>query len=146
MIKSFLEKNKDAGILIARVGVGAAYLFVHGWGKIMNGHELWTKLGSAMNNFGITYVHVFWGFMASLSEFGGGILLILGLYTRTASSFMAFTMVVAAINHFSKLDPWNRVIYPIEMLSILILFIFLGGGKYSLDNLLFKTKPVTQTI
>jgi len=140
MIKSLLEKNKDFAILITRIGVGSAFLFVHGWGKIMQGPELWTKIGSAMNNIGITYVHVFWGFMASLSEFGGGILLILGLFTRTASSFMAFTMVVGAINHFSKLDPWNRVIYPIEMFLILFLFIFLGGGKYSLDNLLFGRK------
>jgi putative oxidoreductase len=140
MIKKFLDKNKDIGILLARIGVGSAYLFVHGWGKIMEGPERWVKLGNAMNNFGITYVHVFWGFMASLSEFGGGILLILGLFTRTAASFMAFTMLVAAINHLSKLDPWGRVIYPIEMLSVLILIIFIGAGKYSLDNVFFKKK------
>lgn len=140
MIISLLVKYKDFGILIARLGVGLGYLFVHGWGKILKGPELWEKLGSVMNNLGITYIHVFWGFMASISEFGGGILLILGLFTRTASSFMAFTMIVAAVNHFSKLDPWSRVIYPVEMFSVLFLFIFIGAGKFSLDNILFKKK------
>lgn len=138
MIRRFLEKNKDIGILIARMGIGSAYLFVHGWAKIMEGPKLWEKIGGAMNNLGITQIHVFWGFMASLSEFAGGILLILGLFTRTASSFVAFTMLVAAINHFSRLDPWSRVIYPVEMFSALTLLIFIGGGKFSLDNLLFK--------
>ena len=142
MIKSLLEKNKDIALLISRTGIGLAYVFVHGWGKIMKGPELWEKLGTVMNNFGISYVHVFWGFMASISEFGGGILLILGLFTRTASSFMAFTMFAAAINHFIKLDPWSRVIHPIEMFAILILFIFTGAGKYSLDNLFFKKNKI----
>lgn len=139
-MKNFLSKNSDIGILILRLGFGAGYLFVHGWNKIMQGPELWTKIGTAMNNLGINQVHVFWGFMASAAEFGGGILLIMGLFTRTASSFIAFTMVVAAVQHLSKLDPWNRVIYPIEMFSAMILLIFIGAGKYSLDNLFFKKK------
>jgi putative oxidoreductase len=142
MIKSLLEKNKDFALLISRTGIGMAYVFVHGWAKITKGPELWEKLGTVMSNFGISYVPVFWGFMASVSEFGGGILLILGLFTRTASSFMAFTMFSAVVNHFTKLDPWSRVIYPVEMFSVLILFIFLGAGKYSLDNLFFKKKKI----
>jgi len=142
MIKKFLDKNKDIGILLCRIGIGCGYLFVHGWGKIMEGPKLWEKIGGAMNNFSITQIHVFWGFMASVSEFGGGILLILGLFTRPAAAFMAFTMFVAVTNHFSKHDPWNKVIYPVEMLSALILIIFLGAGKYSLDNLFFRKKQV----
>jgi putative oxidoreductase len=140
MIRNFLEKNKDIGILLMRMGIGSGYLFVHGWAKIMEGPKLWEKIGSAMNNLGMTHIHVFWGFMASLSEFGGGLLLILGLFTRPAASFMAFTMLIAAMNHFSRLDPWSKAIYPIEMFSALILLVFIGAGKYSLDNLFFKKK------
>lgn len=137
-MKNFLERHKDFGLLIARLGIGSAYLFVHGWGKIMQGPELWAKIGTAMPNLGITQLHVIWGFMASISEFGGGILLILGLFTRTASSFMAFTMLIAVSQHLSRMDPWARVIYPAEMMSALILLIFIGAGKYSLDNLFFN--------
>jgi putative oxidoreductase len=139
-MKNFLSKNSEIGNLVLRLGLGTAFLFVHGWGKIMQGPEMWAKIGTSMSNLGITQIPMFWGFMASAAEFGGGILLILGLFTRYASSFLAFTMVVAAIQHLSKLDPWNRIIYPIEMLSVMILLIFIGAGKYSLDNLLFKKK------
>lgn len=140
MIKNFLDKNRDAGILILRIGIGLGFIFVHGWGKIFGGPALWTKLGGAMSNFGINFAPAFWGFMASASEFGGGILLILGLFTRTASAFMAFTMFTAFIVHTSKMDPWNKSIYPMELLAVFITLMFIGAGKYSLDNFLFSKK------
>lgn len=138
MIISKLRKYSDIGLLILRLGIGAAFVFVHGWGKITGGTEVWTKLGSAMTHLGITFAPVMWGFMAAVSEFVGGILLAAGLFTRTVSSLMAFTMFVATVMHLSKLDPWNKVIYPVELLSVFIALIFLGSGKYSLDKYFFK--------
>ncbi len=140
MIKKFLNKYSDAGILFLRIGIGFAFIFVHGWGKIMGGPELWGKIGGSMANMGITFAPVFWGFMASISEFGGGILILLGLFTRPASAFMAFTMLVAFMQHTSKLDPWNRAIYPMEMFAVFMALLFIGAGKYSIDALIAKRK------
>lgn len=140
MIKNFLVKYSDAGILILRTGIGIAFIMTHGWAKITGGPALWEKIGGAMSNFGITFAPVFWGFMASASEFGGGIMLLLGLFTRTSSAFMAFTMLVAASQHLAKLDPWARVTYPMEMFSVFVALVFIGAGKYSLDNLVFTKK------
>lgn len=140
MIKNFLNKYNDAGILFLRIGIGFAFIFVHGWGKIMGGPELWGKIGGSMANLGITFAPVFWGFMASISEFGGGILILLGLFTRPASAFMAFTMLVAFMQHTSKLDPWNRAIYPMEMFAVFMALLFIGAGKYSIDALISKKK------
>jgi len=140
MLTKFLNKHKDIGILLLRLTTGVGFVFVHGWGKVFGGPELWAMIGKSMSNLGITFTPGFWGFMASVSEFGGGILILFGLFTRPASAFMAFTMVVALINHLSRLDPWNRVIYPAEMLGIFLCLLFVGAGKYSLDNLIFKKK------
>lgn len=140
MIKNFLNKYSDAGILFLRIGIGFAFIFVHGWGKIFGGTELWGKLGASMANLGITFAPVFWGFMAAISEFGGGILILLGLFTRPASAFMAFTMLVAFIQHSSKLDPWNRTIYPMEMFAVFMALLFIGAGKYSIDALISRKK------
>lgn len=140
MLSKFLNKHKDIGILLLRLSTGIGFVFVHGEGKIFGGPELWAKIGSSMSNYGITFFPAFWGFMAGFAEFFGGILLILGLFTRPAAGFMAFTMVTAALVHLSRLDPWNRVIYPVEMLGIFLCLIFIGAGKYSLDNFIFKKK------
>lgn len=140
MIKNFLDKYRDAGLLFIRLGIGFAFIFVHGWGKISGGPELWGKIGGSMANLGITFAPVFWGFMASLAEFGGGILLVFGLFTRSTSAFMAFTMFVAFMQHTSKLDPWNRAIYPMEMFAVFMALIFLGAGKFSIDALISKKK------
>lgn len=140
MIKNFLEKYSDAGILFMRIGIGFAFIFVHGWGKISGGPAMWEKIGSAMANYGLSFAPTFWGFMASVSEFGGGILILLGLFTRPASAFMAFTMLTAFLVHTSKLDPWNKAIYPMEMFAVFMGLLFIGAGKYSIDALISKKK------
>jgi len=142
MIKNFLDSNKDLGILFLRVVIGISFSIVYGLMKIQAGQEMWAQIGGAMSNLGITFAPVFWGFLASLSEFAGGILIFFGLFTRPAAAFMAFTMFVAAIHHLSMRDPWYVVMNPIEMFAVFVALVFIGAGKYSLDYLLFKKKSI----
>jgi len=137
-MKNFLEKNKDIGIFVLRVTIGIAFAFIYGLPKIQGGPEFWAMVGGAMGNVGISFGHTFWGFMASLSEFGGGILLILGLFLRPVTLFMGFTMIMATLTHFSMQDQWYNVMNPLNMLAVFICLCFFGAGKYSLDYLLFK--------
>lgn len=139
-MRNFLEANKDIGILILRVTIGCAFALIYGKMKIEGGSNMWTMVGSALTNFGITSGHTFWGFMATISEFGGGILLILGLFTRSAVILMAFTMIIAASTHLFMHDQWYNVMNPINMLAVFIALLFLGAGKYSLDYILFHKK------
>lgn len=146
MAQSFFNKYRDLGLLILRLGIGLGFMLVHGWPKISGGPQLWAKLGGSMSNLGITFAPEFWGFMASFTEFAGGILLILGLFTRPAAFFLAFNMIVALTQHLTNLDPWNKVIYPIEMFSVFAAFIFLGAGKYSIDYLIHKSRKSKKEI
>lgn len=137
-MKNFLEHNKDIGILVLRLTVGFAFAFIYGLMKIEGGPEFWTMIGGSMNNIGISFGHTFWGFMASLSEFGGGILLMLGLFVRPVVLFMGFTMIMATVTHLVMKDQWYNVMNPLNMLAVFIALLFLGAGKYSLDYLFFK--------
>lgn len=137
MIK-FLNNHKDLGVLLLRIGIGLSEIFTHGGPKIMGGPEAWAKVGTAMANYGITFYPVFWGLMAALSEFAGGILVLFGLYIRPAAAFMAFTMITAFIGHISRHDPWGVASHPIELVAVFLCLIFLGSGKYSLNYLFFK--------
>jgi putative oxidoreductase len=76
--------------------------------------------------------------MAAVSESVGGLLLILGLFFRPSAALILFTMLVAATRHFSNGDPLSKIAYPIEMGMIMILFFFIGAGKYSLDYKFWK--------
>jgi putative oxidoreductase len=136
----FFDRYKDFGVSLIRVGLGITFISVHGLPKITGGPEQWARTGKAMGNIGITFYPEFWGFMAGITELIGGLLLVLGLFVRPASAFIAFVLVMAVTQHFVRLDPWNRVIYPVEMLSAFIAFIFIGAGKYSIDYIISKKR------
>src|SRR5437773_3362504 len=138
----YVKKHHDWGILLIRVGIGLAFVLVYGYPLISGGSEQWAKLGGAMGNLGINFAPEFWGFMSALTEFGGGILLIIGLFTRPVAAFMAFNMVVAMSQHFTHKDPWNIVMHPIELFTVLAALLIFGAGRFSLDFLISNSRLI----
>ncbi len=130
---SFLSKYQDGALLFVRLGIGLSYIFVHGGKKLLGGPERWESTGKAIQNLGIEFFPVFWGFMAAFSETIGGLLIVLGFLFRPAATLILITMFVAATRHFSDGDPLSKIAYPIEMGMVMILFLFIGAGKYSFD-------------
>ncbi|MBI3088314.1 MAG: DoxX family protein [Candidatus Omnitrophica bacterium] len=129
----FLDRYRDVGLLILRVGLGAMFLF-HGWPKVSGGPERWAQVGGAVANVGITFAPAFWGFLAALSEFGGGLCLIAGFCTRLAALFMAGTMTVAATMHLCRGDGLAVASHAIEAGIVFLSLILIGPGRYSLDE------------
>lgn len=139
-----LSKYSDFGVLLMRLSIGIIFMFVHGLGKLTGGRELWKRLGNAMSNFGINFLHEFWGFMAMFSEFFVPIFLILGFLYRPALFLIIFTMIVAASNHLFKLDPWGKVAYPLVMVFVFTSMFIMGPGKYSIDYYIKQRKKVNE--
>lgn len=126
----------NLGLLVARIGVGGMMAWFHGYGKIMGGVDRWRGLGEAMSNFNMPEsTYVFWGFMAAVAEFFGGILLALGLLHRLAAFLLVNTMVVAATMHLINED--GKHIYPTELGFVFLALLITGPGRYSLDHLFF---------
>src|SRR5690348_9489814 len=82
---SFLGGRAALGLLIVRFIAGAALMF-HGWGKIQTPFS-WMPPDAPVPGF--------LQFLAALSEFGGGLALILGLLTPIAAFGIACTMAFA---------------------------------------------------
>lgn len=131
-----LEKYKDHGLLIMRVGLGLMFIG-HGWPKLVGGPEKWAKVGKAMGDLGIDFAPAFWGFMAAIAETFGGLLLALGLGTRAALFLLAFTMMVAAIKHLSAGDSFGKWSHSVEACITFVGLFFIGPGRFSLDQKLF---------
>src|SRR5436853_7804081 len=88
----------STGLLLVRLVVGAAFI-MHGLPKIQNPFGWMGEMGSSVP--GILQA------TAAVIEFGGGILLALGLVTRVASLLLAAQMVAAlAMVHIPQGDPF----------------------------------------
>lgn len=122
------------GLLLLRLGLGAMFIW-HGYGKITGGPELWIKIGQATSAVGIHFAPKFFGFMATLSEFGGGICLVLGFLMRPACLMMAITMTVAASMHLTHGDGLAVASHAIEVGIVFYSLILIGPGRLSLDEL-----------
>lgn len=129
----FLGTFKDAGFLVLRMGLGLA-MMIHGSGKMFGGVEVWTKVGSAVQHVGITFGHPYWGFLAALSEFGGGVLFILGFLFRPAAIFLAGTMAMATTMHIKNGDPFGTYSHALELGIVFFSLIFMGPGRFSIDG------------
>ncbi len=139
MIFHKLDKHRDKGLLILRVGIGIMFM-CHGFPKLTAGPEVWTKLGGALSAMGINFAPTLMGFMAAISEFGGGLLLVLGMFTRPACFFLLSTMVVALIMHTKSGDPFVEYSHALESAILFLSLLFIGPGKISLDEKLSKNK------
>jgi putative oxidoreductase len=130
----------DLGLAVIRAGAGAMFI-AYGWPKITAGPELWQKLGGAMGLLGITFLPAFWGFMAAVSEFVGGIFQVLGVFVRPFSFLMAFTMFVAMVlkisggANFYGDPPGTGFASPLVYLVIWLGVLISGGGRMALGRL-----------
>ena len=129
-----LDKYRDLGIFILRLGLGAMFLY-HGWPKISGGVETWRGLGMAMGSIGMYSYPEFWGFMAAISEFGGAVLLITGFLMRPAALLMAFTMFVAAMMHLKNPEQGLKAAsHAIESGVAFLSLVLIGPGDYAISG------------
>ncbi|RAJ01522.1 putative oxidoreductase [Chitinophaga skermanii] len=125
-------KQQATAFLILRIGIGIIFT-VLGIQKLLGGNEVWTGVGSAMGFVGIKFSPAFWGLMATLAELVGGILLIIGLFTRYAAIALLFTMIIAVILKIAIDGTFAGVSAPLTMLLIMIFFAIYGSGTNSVD-------------
>ena len=129
----FLNQYRDFGLLILRLGIGGMFIF-HGWPKIMGGPDMWERVGGATSSIGINFAPTFFGFMAALTEFGGGVCLILGLLLRPVCILLMINMIVATAMHLANGDGLNVASHAIEDGVLFLSLIFIGPGRLSLDE------------
>lgn len=137
MLLKFLGKHRDLGLLILRLGVGAAFI-IHGLPKLTagpNGPNGWTNLGHSMGHIGIHFFPAFWGFMAAVSEGIGGVLLIIGAFYRPTCLLLAFTMTIATLTLASgKKREFSTYSHPLKMAFVFVGLACVGPGRFSVDK------------
>jgi putative oxidoreductase len=141
-LKRILTKdviNLDVGLLVLRLGIGLSMAIFHGYGKVAGGPERWGRVGGAMKNLGLDFLPAFWGFMAGFSEFFCSIFLVLGIFFRPATLFLASTMLVATIRHLSLPadapgSGFSGASHSLEFMVVYIALFLIGSGKYTIKS------------
>jgi putative oxidoreductase len=136
-----LDRYRDVGLLLLRVGIGLSYVG-YGAPKLFGGPGVWEDLGQAMKYLGITFLPTVWGFLAAVSEFFGGMALVVGGLLRPAAFFLVCTMFVATVQHFGRGDGYSGgAFHSIEMGVVCLSLLFMGAGRYSLEGWLTRRRP-----
>ena len=126
--------HPDWGITVVRIMTGLLFA-VHGYQKFARG------LGDVSVYFAkisIPFPGVMAPFIATL-ELVGGILLIIGLFTRVVSALFALEMLVTTVWVKLALGAgWNASDLDRMLLVAAILMVLAGPGAAAADNLVFK--------
>ena len=124
---------QTTGLTLIRFVVGL-FMIYHGWevfsAEKMNGYMEWDMFKNSSSARMMVYA-------GKATELAGGILLFVGLFTRIAALILMGTMSYIAffVGH-GKI--WYEDQYPFLFVVLALVFVFMGGGKWSFDNLLFK--------
>ncbi len=129
---NWIEGPGAVGLLFLRVAIGLAFV-VHGWPKM---HSPFGWMGPNAPVPGILQA------LAAISEFGGGLALIVGLLTPIACFGLMSTMFVATLSMLKSGKPLLAGSGPSAELSfayffVALLFLLVGPGVLSLDAKVF---------
>ena len=131
-------------LLIIRIVVGLV-LIGHGSQKLLGwfgGHGFAGNVGF-LKSLGFKPA-VFWALLASLGEFGGGILFVLGLLTPLGALAIFASMLMAVIKVHWKAGFWSQkggYEYPLVLALVALAAGIVGGGSYSIDALIGFSLP-----
>lgn len=123
------ESNRlDLALLILRVAAGVIFI-LHGYGKLFGNAPGMAGFTGMVAGMGFP-LPGFFAYAAALSEFFGGIALLLGVYTKIFTVFISIVMIVAfaGAKHFKL--PMGDV--DLALLSIAIAIYFSGPGMYTI--------------
>ncbi len=135
MWRQFLSTDaKQWATLPLRIALGVIFMAhggqkLFGWlgGKGLEGTAaFFVKLGLTPG--------LLWAVLAGLGEFGGGLLVLLGLFTRLGALAIAVVMLVAILKvHWGAFFMPAGVEYAASLFAGALVLLIAGGGRFSLD-------------
>ncbi|HZQ24135.1 MAG TPA: DoxX family protein [Terriglobales bacterium] len=127
----YLDRLQPLALLVLRIVCGAV-MIGHGYPKVFGGLHHHAQF---VANLGLP---AWLGYVSSFTEFIGGILLLIGLFTRIAAAGIVIDLVVA----IAKVHWKNGLLgqggyqFPLTLAAIAFALIILGAGPIALDGIL----------
>ncbi len=125
----------DKALLVIRLAAGLIFV-MHGYGKLTGNPSL-EMFSGMLTGMGIPMA-MFFAWLVALTEFLGGLALIVGIFVRPASVLLAIVMLVALT--MAKKLKFPAADIDLALLGISVALAMAGAGKWSLAGMMLKDK------
>jgi putative oxidoreductase len=126
----YLDRLQPLALLVMRLALGAV-MFDHGYHKVFGGLHHHAQFVASLG------LPAWTGYLSSFAEFLGGLLVLVGLFTRIAAFAICIDLAVA----IAKVHFHNGLIgnggseLPLALATLAFALIFLGGGPIAFDHI-----------
>jgi putative oxidoreductase len=134
MLHRVFGKREDWSSLALRVPLGIIFM-AHGYQKLFGGK--FEAIVGFFDKVGIPAPEFFTG-VVGVTEFFGGLLVLIGLLTRYAGSFLAVVMIVAIVKVKASRGLVGGYELDLALLGMCAALIIAGGRNFSLEKNILK--------
>ncbi|MBS3108968.1 DoxX family protein [Candidatus Woesearchaeota archaeon] len=133
-MSKWFAKCSDWAPTVLRVVLGIVFI-AHGYGKLWGGAPGMEAFTGMVVGLGMP---AFMAYVAAIVEFFGGILVLLGLFTRYAATLIGIVMLVAIFRAKWGMPLVGGYELDLALLAIAVALMLSGPGKLSLEATIFK--------
>jgi putative oxidoreductase len=125
----YLDRLQPLALLIMRLALGAV-MVAHGY------QNLFRHLHEHVRFVASLGIPAWLGYVSSFVEFAGGLLVLVGLFTRAAAFALCIDLIVAIwkVNWHNGLTGDHGYEFPLALATLAFALIFLGGGPIAMDH------------
>ncbi|MGA9507129.1 MAG: DoxX family protein [Candidatus Sulfotelmatobacter sp.] len=126
----YLDRLQPLALLVMRLALGAA-MTGHGYHKVFGGLHHHVQLVTSLGLPGWT------AYLSAFAEFFGGILVLIGLFTRFAAFAICIdlSVAIAKVHFHNGLMGQNGYEFPLALAALAFGLIFLGPGPIAFDHI-----------
>jgi putative oxidoreductase len=126
----YLDRLQPLALLIMRLALGAVML-VHGYHKVFGGlhHHADLVAGLGLPRWS--------AYLSAFAEFFGGLLVLLGLFTRIAAFAICINLsvAIAKVHFHNGLTGNGGYEFPLALAALAFALVFFGGGPIAFDHI-----------
>jgi putative oxidoreductase len=127
----YLDRLQPLALLVMRLSVGVI-MVAHGYHKVFGGLHHHAQMVAGLG------LPAWLGYVSSFTEFFGGLLLLVGLFTRCAAIAVCIDLIVAIwkVHWHNGLTGDHGYEFPLAVATLAFALIFFGAGPIALDHIL----------
>ena len=126
----YLDRLQPLALLVMRLALGAV-MVAHGFHKVFGGLHHHADFVASLG------LPAWTAYLSSFTEFLGGLLVLLGLFTRVAALAICIdlSVAIAKVNFHNGLMGNGGYEFPLALAALAFALVFFGGGPIAFDHI-----------